>query len=55
MKPFINAAHQEMNIAQGPLMRALLFKEKQSGIFYLYLIAHHLAIDGISGDIYLKI
>ena len=52
VESYANALHESFNLGQGPLMKAILFHLPQED--QLFIVIHHLVVDGVSWRILLE-
>ena len=50
----IQAAHRALNLEKGPLIRMLFFRADSPDLHRLFMVIHHLAVDGVSWRILLE-
>ena len=50
----VKRCQQSVNIAEGPLLRGILFQRGAQGPDLLFLVIHHLVVDGVSWRILLQ-
>ena len=53
MESIADEVHAGLDLEHGPLLRAVLFTRGAGGRPYLFLVAHHLVVDGVSWRILL--